>query len=129
MYRFVFVVAICLLLYRGAVHSESLSDQPPPLPATFYGTVVIDGVVAPDGTLIEARINGMLVGSRQVMTAQGESGRYSLQIPGESGQIVVFSAGAILLSPTGIWETGTPIELNLAGATPTETSTSTATPS
>ena len=113
----------------------------PPLPSTFYGTVKVDGANVPDGTLVTAWIDGAQYGQASTFTFNDESW-YSLDVLGDdpdspakdggvSGDIVSFRIGSDDAVQTGVWSSGTPVQLNLTtstGPTPTPTATQTHTP-
>jgi hypothetical protein len=98
----------------------------PPLPSSFYGTVRLNGANVPDGTLVQASINGKLVYETQTQTYQGDS-VYSLDIPGDDsttlvveggqdGNSITFTLGGILADQTAVWKSGTLVELNLSAS-------------
>jgi len=64
---------IFVIVIAQAVQAVS---QPPQLPHIFYGNVTINGQPAPDGTLVEARIN-----NTTVATANTSNGEYLLKVP------------------------------------------------
>jgi len=71
---FVLLVAIALLATRAATPALAV----PPLPFSAIGTVTINGVLAPNGTLVTAWIGGIRYGLS--VTNQGW---YALDVPGE----------------------------------------------
>jgi hypothetical protein len=96
----------------------------PVLPASFYGVVRVNNANPPDGTLIEALINGVVYASTQTMTFEGNS-VYTLDIPGDDpitpvvdggvdGDTIQFRVGGIQADQTAVWRSSTNVELNLA---------------
>jgi hypothetical protein len=96
----------------------------PLLPASFYGVVRVNNANLPDGTLIEALINGVVYASTQTMTFEGNS-VFTLDIPGDDpvtpvvdggvdGDTIPFRVSGILADQTAVWRSSTNVELNLA---------------
>ena len=55
------LLAVLLTLFTTPVYADG--DPPPvPIPHAFYGTVEVNGDLAPVGTEVEARGNGVLTG-------------------------------------------------------------------
>lgn len=95
----------------------------PQLPSSFYGTIKVNDQNIPEGTIIEASI-----GDRVYRTAfsgfyQGDS-VYSLDVSGDDvdtpaieggqeGDTITFRIGGVTADQTGIWQSGTNVELNL----------------
>jgi hypothetical protein len=95
----------------------------PPLPSSFYGTVKQDGENIPDGTLVEALIDGIVMATFLSETYQGNS-VYSLDIPGDdattakieggtSGEMIQFRVGGVLADQTAVWASGVNQNLDL----------------
>ena len=95
----------------------------PVLPASFYGVVRVNNANPPDGTLIEALINGVVYASTQSMTFEGNS-VYTFDIPGDDpvtpvvdggvdGDTIHFRIGGIQADLTVVWRSSTNVELNL----------------
>ena len=112
----------------------------PPLPSSFYGTVKVNGAKVPDGTIVNAYINGQLYANALTQTYQGDS-VYSLDVLGDDsstttieggkdGDTIVFRIGEEVANETGKWKSGTNINLNLSVSkiTPQSTSIPTRTP-
>ncbi len=106
----------------------------PPLPSSFYGTIKVDGTNIPDGTPVEASINGHIYAQGQTQTYQGDS-VYSLDIPGDDstttdieggrdGDLIIFTVGGTQTQQTGVWKGGTNVSLNLILSTLTAQDTS-----
>jgi LPXTG-motif cell wall-anchored protein len=98
----------------------------PPLPSSFYGTIKLNGANVPDGTQVQALINGKIVAYSQTQTYQGDS-VYSLDIPGDDsssaaveggaeGDVISFNLGGITANQTGAWHSATNVNLNLTAA-------------
>jgi hypothetical protein len=119
--RQVFLALILLFaLLTGSIASVHAL---PPMPATFYGTVLINGVNAPVGTGIAARSNGVEYASTTVVDTGGNS-MYAIDVPGEDpdipgiqggipGDTIVFLIGGHPANQTGTWQEGM-LELNLS---------------
>lgn len=101
----------------------------PPLPASFYGTVKFNSTRVPDGTLVQALIDGQVYGEAHTLTYQGEA-IYALDVRGDDtatsereggreGEVIQFKIGNILTGQTGTWHSGTNLNLNLAAESST----------
>lgn len=104
------------------------------VPATFYGSVSIDGAPVPDGTEVRAHINGLdctqqSAGHRGTVTEDGVS-QYSVEVMHESQQAgcgrddapVQFTVAGQVAAPEAVWRSG-PQQLDLevsSGSTPDE---------
>ena len=107
----------------------------PPLPSSFYGTVKVDGVNVPLGTVISAWINGVQYAS-YAATLSGSDTIYTFSVPGDDpattpaieggaeGNTIVFHIGDLVAVQTGIWHSGvnTRLDLTSPGYTLTVTS-------
>ena len=92
--------------------------SPNVLPHVFVGTVTIDGVTAPDGTVITAWIQGFLVPVGEGVVS---GGNYDLQVPQYgnepfSGKTVTFKVGGLDANQTAVWRTGEGTILDLAAS-------------
>lgn len=114
--RFVLIawsLAVVLVLGLGTVTAQP--TRPPMAPHQFYGTVTINGVPAPDGTVVSAEINGVVV-----MTATTKNGLYGydtaslLRIEGEDGDVVSFQINGAAAEESVPFEVGGRTELNLS---------------
>ena len=96
----------------------------PVLPSSFYGSVTYNGENVPDGTLVEALINDQVAAQGYSMTYE-EKSTYSLNVGGDDpatpeqegggeGDTIAFLVGGLPADQTGIWRSGTNVELNLA---------------
>ena len=114
------ILMICYLLMANVSPALAL----PPLPSTFSGTVLLDGVGAPAGTLISAWINGVKYAELAVTIYLGTT-YYGIDVPGDDpatggiieggtqGQTIIFHVGSLVAAQTGIWQSGNPQTLNL----------------
>lgn len=105
------------------------TTAPPVLPASYYGTVKIDGENAPASTLIKAAINGVTYAVSPVILYLGEA-VYSLNVPGDDpgtpgileggvgGDSVQFFIGEFQADQTGTWMSEANTEINLTGSAP-----------
>ncbi len=128
------VLCIALLLSQLGI------DAAPPRPASFYGTVRVNGEFAPSFVTVEARIQGITYASRQVQVV-GSEVVYAIDVPGDvpetpgkeggtSGEIIYFWVSGLQCAQTQTWEEGKRARLDLTatGTLPTLTPTSTASP-
>ncbi len=115
------LVVCCVLLGMAAVVRAF-----PPLPSSFWGSVELNGVDLPDGTLVEALIDGQVFAYGQTQTYQGYS-VYTLDIPGDDastaaveggqeGDVILFRVGGIPANEKATWHSGTNVSLDLAAA-------------
>jgi hypothetical protein len=111
----------------------------PSLPSSFYGTVKVNNSNVPDGTLIQASIGGQVLAEAFTQTYQGDS-VYALDVRGDDtdtaaqdggreNDTIQFSIGGVLANQTGVWHTGTNVNLNLTAVSSTPPATPHATPS
>lgn len=94
--------------------------QPIP-PHQFTGTVTLDGKAAPDGTSVEAVIDGATVA-----TASTSGGKYALRVVQPDGAVytgktVSFKVRTVLAAETAKWTMGELTTLNLTAVTATPT--------
>lgn len=119
-YRFAVVFSMIILL---AVNVETALAFPS-LPSSFYGTVKVNGADVPEGTLVEAQINGNVVISGSVKLYEGHS-VFSMNVPGDDsdtevldggkeGDIISFRVGGQMADQTGVWHSGTNVSLDLS---------------
>ncbi len=115
-------LAFALLLANVAV-----ARAMPPLPSSFYGTVKLDGANVPTGTVVSARINGVIYAWGTALIYEGDT-VYTFDVPGEDtdepgiqggvpGDTVVFYIGDYIADQTAPWQGGTLEELNLTAST------------
>jgi len=95
-----------------------------PSPASFYGTVKINGENVPEGTIIRAIINGQVVATTQAILFQGHT-VYDIDVPadnpnttivegGQEGDTIRFLLAGFLVRETATWQSGTDTEFNLS---------------
>ena len=115
-------MAIIPLFLLGLTIPQGPVQAVPLLPSSFYGTILLNGAPIADGSLVQALIDGQVVAFTHSLTYQGAS-VYALNVPsndpatstpgGEAGDTLQFKVGGILAVQTGIWQSGTNVELNL----------------
>jgi len=98
---------LALVLLVGVVLPASAQDiEPPPqLPHYFTGTVSTSTGPVPEGTVVEALVDGV---KKAETTVNAESG-YELLVPGEvgdDGKIVSFKVAGVLADQTAAWASG-----------------------
>lgn len=97
--------------------------QQPPLPSSFYGTVVINDENIPTGTTIQAVINGQVVATCQSQFYKGVS-VYTIDVPGDDrgtskieggipGDTISFYVKGLKANENAFWHSGTNVEHNL----------------
>ncbi len=101
--------------------------KPPPLPHVFHGKVIINGRPAPDGTKVQARIDGVVCGEATTFTDGFGPGTYSgLSVAssgekagcGDPGDIIEFwvqvgAFGFFKAPQTAMWQEGGSTRLDL----------------
>lgn len=131
---------VCIILALNGLWVEAA----PPIPASFYGTVRVNGANPPTYVSVEALIGGV---TYAVVPVRVDGGNvvYALDVPGDvaelpgkqggtDGETIQFKIGGLLCGQTGTWHEGvhTHLDLTASGAlptiTPTETAVSTDTP-
>jgi hypothetical protein len=111
----------------------------PPLPSSFYGTVKVNDANVPDGTAIQALIGGQVYAEGLTQTYQGNS-VYALDVRGDDpdtavkdggreGDVIQFKIGGALANQTGVWHTGTNVNLDLTASSSVPITTPQDTPS
>ncbi len=119
------LLIVLLLVFHGA----GVLAAPPALPASFYGTVRINGHDAPSGSVISARILGNEYGRGTVIEDALSGSVYALDVVaddidtieiegGRDGDLVTFvvempDGPRYTVAQTGIWRSGVVTELNL----------------
>lgn len=117
------IITASLIALALTLSSLTPASAFPPLPSSFYGTIKQDGENIPDGTLVEALIDGEVMATFLSETYQGDS-VYSLDIPGDdattdkveggtAGQTVQFRVGGVLADQTAEWTSGVNYNLDL----------------
>ncbi len=96
----------------------------PPLPSSIYGVIKVNGANVPDGTRVEAMVDGAVVAYAASRTYEGSS-VYSLDVPGDDsstaaveggreGGVITFRVGGVAARETGTWRSGTHAQLDLS---------------
>jgi len=98
------------------------------MPASFYGTVTVNGTDAPEGTPVSAWIDGVRYATTDAFTFDGRS-MYALDVPaddpatpevdgGRPGYTIVLRIGGLKADQTATWHGGTNSRLDLTAAGP-----------
>ena len=82
-------------------------------PHIFIGSVTVNGLSAPSGTVVSAVVDGV----EQGKTTVSASGSYTLQVSQGSGTDVVFMVDTLTASETATWQQGGADVLNLTAGT------------
>ena len=96
---------LALVLLVAGVPPVDALEPPPPLPHLFAGTVSTQQGSVPEGTVVEAFLDGI---KNVETTVDGESG-YQLIVSGEhgdEGKIVSFTVAGVQANETSAWEPG-----------------------
>jgi hypothetical protein len=98
---------LALVLLAGVVLPVYAADGegPPQLPHYFTGTVSTSNGPVPEGTVVEALVEGV----KKADTAVTAQSTYELLVPGEyddDGKIVSFTVGGVQASQTAPWVSG-----------------------
>lgn len=134
-------LAIALIVLCGVgLIASSLVSAAPPRPASFYGTVKVNGANVPSYVSVEALIGGAAYATTAIQTA-GADTVYAFDVPGDipelpgkqggaAGETIQFRVGGLLCAQTAIWSEGAHTNLNLTatGTLPTLTPTNTGVP-
>jgi len=114
------LLAVILTLFTTPVYAQG---DIPPLPHAFYGEVKINGSVAPAGTEVEARGEGVMTGvdgNPIVTTAAGKYGSSNplepkLIVQGNvaEGAALTFYVNGVAIGQTAEWHSGEVTEVNL----------------
>jgi hypothetical protein len=138
MKKTILMLMACIVAYLGL--GRWWVEAAPPLPASFYGTVTVNGANAPTHVSVEALIDGVTYAVAPVQMSGGNS-VYSISVPGDipgsagkqggqEGDTIQFRVGGLLCAQTAIWSSGARQNLNLTatGTLPTLTPTPSRTP-
>ena len=97
---------LALVLLVGVVPAYAQDDEmPPALPHYFAGTANTSNGLVPEGTAVEAWVEG----AKKAETAVTAQNTYELLVPGEygdDGKIVSFTVGGVQASQTAAWVSG-----------------------
>jgi len=117
-------LGILLFGFSGAINATEVAAQSPPTPPSrFGGTVKVDGVTPPTGTVIEARVGSASCGTASV----DQDGRYTVNVVaaapanqgcGTDGAAVSFYIAGKKADQTGSWKNFDFTALNLTYTTP-----------
>jgi hypothetical protein len=118
--RLLVLLAVVALVLFPAI---AVAQTPPPTwPCRFYGTVKVAGADVPEGTEIQALIDGNVVATATT-SATSTYGIIIVQPEGQNyaGKKVTFTVAGKVPDETGIWVSGDNIPLNLTvGQAPAE---------
>ena len=110
----------------------------PPLPATFWGQVSLDGEAVPDGTQVTAWAGAVQVAETVTQSYAGHA-YWILHVassdvwtpesdpPLLDGQTVSFRVDGLIADQTALWQSGASTEIDLTANLPTATPTATGT--
>jgi hypothetical protein len=110
-------LALSLVLVAGVVPVHAQDELPPRLPHYFAGTVSTSTGPVPEGTVVEALMEGIKE-AETVVTAQST---YALLVPGDyddDDKMVSFTVGGAQASQTAAWVSGqidTNFDLTVSG--------------
>jgi hypothetical protein len=97
---------LALVLLVGVAPAYAQDDEfPPQLPHYFAGTVSTSSGPVPEGTVVDAWVEGI----KKAETAVTAQSTYELLVPGEygdDGKIVSFTVGGVQASQTVAWASG-----------------------
>lgn len=140
-FRRLFLALLLSYVIAGALQPTP-AQAVPPLPHSFYGSILIDGSPVPDGTIVAVRAGGQIILTDVTFSENGEQGLYRLLVPGDDpstpgvegalpGEVLSFFVSGLKAEQQHAWESGLVTELDLTvksqGSTPTPTVTPTAT--
>ena len=118
------VLGLMLFGFSGAMNTTEVAAQSPPTPPSrFGGTVKVDGVTPPSGTVIEARVGAASCGNAAV----DSDGRYTVNVVaaapanqgcGTDGAAIAFYIGGKKADQSGTWKNFDFSSLNLTYTTP-----------
>jgi len=96
---------LALVLVAGVVPAYADDEMPPAVPHYFAGTVSTSTGPVPEGTVVEAWVDGV----KKAETAVTAQSTYEMLVPGEygdDGKIVSFTVGGVQASQTAAWQVG-----------------------
>jgi len=96
---------LALVLLVAGIPPVDALEPPPPLPHLFAGTVSTQQGSVPEGTVVEAFLDGI----KNVETTVNEQSGYQLIVSGEhgdEGKIVSFQVAGVQANETSAWEPG-----------------------
>jgi hypothetical protein len=98
--------AICIVMIM--LTPGTSADGPPPIPASFTGTVTVNGEPAQDGTVVSAFIDGA-----EIANAETVNGEYGIGVPGSASATITFKIYDTVAA-TATWSSGEFMELDLS---------------
>lgn len=115
-----YLACLALVSQVGAAYAV------PPLPSGFWGAARFNGQDAPPGAQVTAWINGLPYAVTTTQLYQGQT-VYSLDIPGDDpattaieggvpGDLVQFTIDAFPTQESGVWQSGSNLQLDLSVA-------------
>ncbi|HLO29546.1 MAG TPA: PKD domain-containing protein [Anaerolineales bacterium] len=121
-----FNTAFVLAIFLVTITTTVVLAAAPPLPSSFYGTVLLGGQNVPEGTVASAWINGVKYAETKTFVTDGQS-VYRLDVPGDipdttaiegghEGDTIHFQVLGYEVDQTATWHTGTYIQLNLTAS-------------
>jgi hypothetical protein len=110
--------------------AAAVRASPPSLPSGFNGTVRVDGVYVPEGTIVSAWIDGVRYAGATTVFYAGYS-VYGLGVPGDhpdtpekdggvEGETIVFRIGDLVADQRGTFNSGSNEHLDLTVSTSVE---------
>lgn len=105
-YNLTVFTAICIAMLM--LTPGTSADGPPPIPASFTGTVTVNGEPAPDGMAVFAFIDG-----DEIANAATVNGEYDIGVPGSAGATITFKIYDTVAA-TATWNSGEFTELDLS---------------
>ncbi|MGQ9545694.1 MAG: CFI-box-CTERM domain-containing protein [Dehalococcoidia bacterium] len=100
------LLVLLIVLASGAFPAYANALEPPPqIPHYFTGTVSTLTGPVPEGTVVEAFVDGV----KKAETTVNAESRYELDVPGEvgdEGKIISFKVAGIQTYETAAWESG-----------------------
>jgi hypothetical protein len=97
------LLALFIIVGVGSAYAQD--EFPPQLPHYFAGTVGTSTGPVPEGTVVDAWVEGV----KKAETTATAQGTYELLVPGEygdDGKIVSFTVGGVQASQTAAWVSG-----------------------
>ena len=113
-YNLTVFTAICIVMLILTPGTSAVGGPPsipaslPSTPASFDGTVTVNGEPAPDGIVVSAFIDGA-----EVANAATANGKYDLGVPGSAGATITFKIYNAVAT-TATWNSGELTELDLS---------------
>lgn len=118
-------LVVLVILALGLPAARVSAETPPPIPTMIWGTARVNGVAVPDGTQIQALVNGVVLATTQTLLYNGNPATYSILVPGDNlsttpvvgggkdGEPITFRIGGSNALQTALWSSGTSVHLDL----------------